>query len=180
VQRAWLEETRAQRITNEACEKATIALAGTSDSTQVRPLVRHLRESGQLNSGLVLRALLSGHVLLFEEALAELADLPLARVAALLDDRRGAGLRALYEKAGLPSSMFPAVRAALDAVHESGFLGDIGGTTRLKRRMIERVLTACEDAATSDIEPLLTLLRRFATEAAREEARLFCDELAAA
>jgi hypothetical protein len=28
-----------------------------------------------------------------------------------------------------------------------------------------------------DVEPLLTLLRRYATEAAREEARLFCDEL---
>ena len=28
-----------------------------------------------------------------------------------------------------------------------------------------------------DIEPLLMLLRRFATEAAREEARMFCEEL---
>jgi hypothetical protein len=28
------------------------------------------------------------------------------------------------------------------------------------------------------VEPLMTLLRRYATEAAREEARLFCDELA--
>ncbi len=45
--------------------------------------------------------------------------------------------------------------------------------------MIERVLTRCADAAIGDIEPLLTLLRRFATEAAREEARLFCDELVA-
>jgi uncharacterized protein (DUF2336 family) len=180
VEREWLEEARAERIAKEACEKATVTLAGTSDSTQVRPLVRHLRESGQLNSGLVLRALLSGHVLLFEEALAELAGLPLDRVSALVHDRRGAGLRALYDKAGLPASMFPAVRAALDAMNESGFLGDFGGTTRLKRRMIERVLTACEDVAASDIEPLLTLLRRFATEAAREEARLFCDELAAA
>ena len=35
----------------------------------------------------------------------------------------------------------------------------------------------CEtDAASS--EPLLILLRRFATELAREEARAFCDELA--
>jgi hypothetical protein len=42
------------------------------------------------------------------------------------------------------------------------------------------VLTGCEDYASADIEPLLMLLRRFATEAAREEARLFCDELAAA
>ena len=31
-----------------------------------------------------------------------------------------------------------------------------------------------------EVEPLLTLLRRFVAEAAREEARLFCDELVAA
>ena len=28
-----------------------------------------------------------------------------------------------------------------------------------------------------EVEPLMTLLRRYATEAAREEARMFCDEL---
>ncbi len=62
-------------------------------------------------------------------------------------------------------------------MHEDGFIGDIGSASRLKRRMIERVLTGCERDVLGDIEPLLTLLRRFATEAAREEARLFCDEL---
>jgi hypothetical protein len=45
--------------------------------------------------------------------------------------------------------------------------------------MIERVLTGCGKEALGDVAPLLTLLRRFATEAAREEARLFCDELVA-
>jgi hypothetical protein len=39
------------------------------------------------------------------------------------------------------------------------------------------VLTRCADHDGVDIEPLLTLLRRFAAEAAREEARLLCDEL---
>ena len=33
--------------------------------------------------------------------------------------------------------------------------------------------------AADEVEPLLTLLRRFAAEAARDEARLFCDELVA-
>ena len=46
-------------------------------------LVQHLRATGQLNAGLILRALLSGNLELFEAALAELADLPLARVTAL-------------------------------------------------------------------------------------------------
>jgi hypothetical protein len=41
------------------------------------------------------------------------------------------------------------------------------------------VLTGCEKAEIGEIEPLLTLLRRFATEAAREEARRYCDELVA-
>jgi hypothetical protein len=41
------------------------------------------------------------------------------------------------------------------------------------------VITRCADEMIEDIEPLLTLLRRFAAEAAREEARMFCQELAA-
>ena len=70
---------------------------------EVRPLIRHLRESGQLTAGLILRALLSGNVALFEEALADLAELPLPRVVGIVHDRRGAGFRALYDKAGLPA-----------------------------------------------------------------------------
>jgi hypothetical protein len=52
-----------------------------------------------------------------------------------------------------------------------------GQASRLKRRIIERTLTRCEGEAPDEIEPLLTLLRRYAAEAARDEARLFCDEL---
>ena len=54
----------------------------------------------------------------------------------------------------------------------------VGGAARLRRRMVERVLTHCETDRKA-AEPLLILLRRFATESAREEARLFCDELVA-
>jgi uncharacterized protein (DUF2336 family) len=180
VGRNWLAEERAQGIAREACEKATVTIAAESEPSDTARLVRHLRESAQLTAGLILRALLSGNLALFEQALVELSGLPPARVAGLVHDHHGAGLRALYERTGLPASTFPAVQAALGAMHETGFLGDPGGAARLKRRMIERVLTSCEDHPSADIEPLLMLLRRFATEAAREEARLFCDELAAA
>jgi uncharacterized protein (DUF2336 family) len=175
--REWLTEDRARRIAKEACEKATITLAADSVGREMRPLVCHLRESGQLTAGLVLRALLCGNIEFFEEALADLTDLPLQRVVGIVHDRRGAGFRALYDKAGLPASTYPVFREAIEAMREDGFVGDHGGASRLKRRIIERVLTRCETEALGDIEPLLTLLRRFAAEAAREEARLFCDEL---
>jgi uncharacterized protein (DUF2336 family) len=178
--RAWLGKDRASRIAKEACEKATVTLAGESAEVEVRPLVRHLRETGQLTAGLVLRALLCGNAMLFEEALAELSGMPLDRVAGLVHHKGNAGFRALYDKAGLPAAAFPAFREAIEAMHEGGFAGDARDATRLKRRMIERVLTRCERVSLGDVEPLMTLLRRFATEAAREEARAFCDELVAA
>jgi uncharacterized protein (DUF2336 family) len=177
--REWLVAERAQRITREACERATVTLAADTPDGEVRPLIRHLCDSGQLTAGLILRALLSGNITLFEEALAELADVPLPRVVGIVHDRRGAGFRALYDKAGLPVSSFPAFREALETMREDGFAIEPGGASRLKRRIIERVLTRCEGEAIDEIEPLITLLRRFAAEAAREEARLFCDELVA-
>jgi uncharacterized protein (DUF2336 family) len=144
----------------------------------MRGLVQHLRATGQLTAGLILRALLSGNLELFDHALAELSGLPPARVSALLHDRGGASLQALLLRAGLPESTFAAFRVALEVSHETGFVDTLGGAARLRRRMVERVLTHCETDGKS-AEPLLILLRRFATESAREEARTFCDELMA-
>jgi uncharacterized protein (DUF2336 family) len=175
--RNWLSADRAVRIATEARDRCTVNVAARSHGDDMRSLVRHLRLTGQLTAGLILRALLSGNFELFDQALVELSGLPQARVSALVYDR-GASLNALLARAGLPESTFPAFRAALEASHEIGFVGTAGEAARLRRRMVERVLTRCEtDAETA--EPLLILLRRFATESAREEARLFCDELIA-
>jgi uncharacterized protein (DUF2336 family) len=176
--RNWLSADRATRIASEARDRCTVNVAARSRGGDMRGLVQHLRLSGQLTAGLILRALLSGNIELFDYALVELSGLPQARVSALVYDRGSASLNALLTRAGLPQSTFPAFRAALEASHETGFAGTPEDAARLRRRMVERVLTRCEtDAETA--EPLLILLRRFATESAREEARLFCDELIA-
>ncbi|MGH7247217.1 MAG: DUF2336 domain-containing protein, partial [Pseudomonadota bacterium] len=177
--RQWLKVDHALRIARESCEKMTVALAAEMPEGEVGPLIRHLRESAQLNTGLILRALLSGNLVLFEEALAELAEIPVARVSGLIYDGAFAGLKALFEKAGLPASTYPAFKEAIEAMREGGFISEPGGAARLKQRMIERVLTRCESEDLGDVAPLITLLHRFATEAAREEARQLCDELAA-
>ena len=178
VARNWLSADRAERVASEARDRSTVNIAAVSRGEDMHGLVRHLRVTGQLTAGLVLRALLSGNLELFEVALAELSDLPRSRVAALLHDRGGASLLALLKRAGLPESTFAAFRVALEADHEKGFIDTPGGAARLRRTMVERVLTHCETDQQA-AEPLLILLRRFATESAREEARLFCDELIA-
>ena len=177
--RQWLEADYALRIAREACEKATITIAAETPDGDVRPLIRHLRQTSQLTAGLILRGLLSGNVTMFEEALSELADMPVARVSGLIYDGSFAALRALFDKAELPASTYPAFKVAIETMREGGFVSEPGGAVRLKRRMVERVLTRCESEEFGELAPLITLLHRFATEAAREEARMFCDELVA-
>ena len=70
-------------------------------------------------------------------------------------------------------------QSMLQENHLHGGLGEQGGVARLKRRMVERVLTRCAGERGADMASLLALLRRFAVEAAREEARMFCDDLVA-
>src|SRR6516225_3624240 len=178
IARNWMSADRAERIATEARDRSTVNIAARTRGEDMQGLVRHLRATSQLTAGLILRALLSGNFELFNAALAELSEMPPSRVAALLHVRGGASLHALLRRAGFPESTFAAFQVALEACHENGFVDTHDGAARLRRRMVERVLTHCatDRGAT---EPLLILLRRFATESAREEARLFCDELVA-
>ena len=178
VAKNWLTPDRVVRLTSEARERSTVNIAARSRGEDMQGLVRHLRATGQLTAGLILRALLSGNLELFDSALAELSGLPQARVTALQQDRGSASLQALLTRAGFPESTFAAFRVALEVSHETGYVDSIGGAAKLRRTMVERVLTHC---ATDPLaaEPLLILLRRFAAESAREEARMFCDELLA-
>jgi uncharacterized protein (DUF2336 family) len=178
VARNWLSADRAVRIASEARDRSTVNIAARSRGDDMCGLVRHLRATGQLTAGLILRALLSGNLELFYAALSELSDLPQARICALLHDRGGASLEALLMRARLPESTFAAFRAALEASDETGYVDTLEGAARLRRRMVERVLTHCQTDRQA-AEPLLILLRRFATESAREEARTFCGELMA-
>ncbi len=177
--RQWMGPEHAEYAIREACEKATVALAAETPCEEVGALVQHLRQSGQLTAGMILRALLSGNVVLFEEALAELSGISIDRVTSYIHDRNISGFAALYRKAGFPDSAYPAFREALAAMREGFLLGEQGAVAQLKRRMVERVLNACAEERGRDLGSLLALLRRFAVEAAREEARMFCHDLAA-
>ena len=179
VGRQWMGTEHAEYTAREACEKATVALAAETPYEEVGHLVQHLRQSGQLTAGMILRALLSGNVVLFEEALTELSGVPIDRVTSYIHDRNISGLSALYRKAGLPDLAYPAFREAIAAMREGVLYGEQGGVARLKRGMVERVLEACAADHNPEQAALVALLRRFAVEAAREEARMFCDDLVA-
>jgi uncharacterized protein (DUF2336 family) len=177
--RQWLPQDHAEDAARQACEKATVILAADVPADEVPALVSYLRSSGQLTAGLVLRALLSGNVVLFEEALADLSGLPIDAVVNLIHDRTVAGFRALYRKAQLPDLAYPAFREAVVALREGILATERCSGSQLNRRMVEHVLERCADDIGQAASPLVALLQRYSVEAAREEARMFCQDLVA-
>jgi hypothetical protein len=56
--------------------------------------------------------------------------------------RRGQPAGALIRVS--PESTFGAFRVALEVSHETGFVDTLSGAARLRRRMVDRMLTRCE------------------------------------
>jgi uncharacterized protein (DUF2336 family) len=172
----WLTEERSARLARESTERVAVALAAGGEASDAPAIVDCLRENGRLTPGVILRSLLSGEPALAESAFAALSDLPLKRVRALLWDRRGAGVKALYRKAAMPEALLPAFVAAVEALKEAG-PGQCGAGG-IDRELLRQVLIACEALEGPQANALMALLRRLDAEAARDEARALADSLA--
>ena len=169
--RNWMSEERTHRITREATERATIAIAGARDleTDAMGALTAGLRKAGQLTVALAFRALLSGNRLLFEAVLSDLSGTAPARVAGLVRHFESTGFAALYRKSCLPLPLLPAFRVALTALRDEE---GAPAHAALSPRLIARVLAACTALNDGALDRLLVLLRRFEAEAARDEARI--------
>lgn len=172
----WLTEERSARLARESTERVAVALAAGGEASDAPAIVDCLRENGRLTPGVILRSLLSGEPALAEAAFAALSDLPLKRVQALLWDRRGAGLKALYRKAAMPEALLPAFAAAVEALKQAG--PGFHGRGGIDRNLLAEVLIACESLEGPGANALMALLRRLDAEAARDEARALADSLA--
>lgn len=139
-----------------AAERATVDLVDQAGrAADVRGFVVHLAGAKRLTSSLLLRALAQGHMTFFEWGVAELAGVPHHRTWLMIHDAGPLGLRAIYERAGLPARLFPAFRAAVDTYHAMEFDGGARDLERFQERMLQRFLTQPQTAAREDVDYLL-------------------------
>ncbi|WP_375465839.1 DUF2336 domain-containing protein [uncultured Methylobacterium sp.] len=165
----WLSPERCDRMRRETTERTVLDLCDGAGAAATARVVRHLRATGQLNAGLILRAILSGQMAFAETAFSDLTGLDHARVGTLMREPRG--IADLHRRAGLAEALLPAVVAALGAWREAADGASSLRGAGLSRRMIERAITACEDMPFSEMQGVMALLSRYEAEAARDEAR---------
>jgi uncharacterized protein (DUF2336 family) len=120
--------------------------------------VQQLNLNGRLNPSLLMRGLCLGQIEFVEHAMAELAGLPHQRIWLLIHDGGPLGLKAAFERAGLPPRLFPSFRAAIEVYHS--IEREVAAADRItfRKRMLERTLTLFQSVPKDDLDYLLEKL----------------------
>jgi len=163
IERHGVKPRAAEALSAAARERATIdVLDHDSSAADLPGLVAQLNRAGRLTPSLLLRALARGHMGLFEHALAELAGVPHQRTWLMVHDAGPLGLKAIYERAGLPVRLFNAFRAGVDTWKSLERDGASMDRERFQERMLQRFLTQQPFAPREDLAYLLEKLDRTA------------------
>lgn len=94
-------ERRLERIKREACEAATVVLAGNAPAGDMPLLIDYLRRDGRLTPAFLMQALCMGRLDFFIASMVNLSGMEDRRVRSIVTDGRFHAVRALFESAGL-------------------------------------------------------------------------------
>ena len=169
----FVSTERRTSLVKDACDKATVDLAFCcAHGDELAALVEHLRLSGQLTADILIRGLCMGNVELFVSAMVSLTGLTDKRIRDCVNDASEGLVRTICKKAGISERVAPAILSALQAYQSlSVDLSPESSRIRFARLMVDRILSDYNGAFDDEMDDLHALLRRFATQIARDEAR---------
>lgn len=147
------------RLAQHARERATVDLVDqAAASADLGAFMAQLNLRKALNASLLLRGLARGQMALFEHGLAELANTPHQRAWLMIHDAGPLGLKAIYDRAGLPPRLFAAFRAGVDTWRALSSEGIDTSSDLFRQRMLERFLTQRPNVLREDLAYLMERL----------------------
>jgi uncharacterized protein (DUF2336 family) len=147
------------RLATFARERATVDLVDQAAASADLPgFVMQLNGRKALTPSLLLRALARGQMGFFEHAMAELTATPHARAWLMIHDAGPLGLKAIYDRAGLPPRLFQAYRAGVDTWRAIQAEGVDTSDEPFRQRVLERFLTQRPNAPREDLVYLMERL----------------------
>lgn len=142
-----------------ARERATIDIVEQAARQRDLPrFVKQLNLNGRLTPSLLMRGLCLGHIEFVEHAMAELAGLAHQRMWLLMHDSGPLGLKAAFDRSGLPPRLFASFRAAVEVYHSIERESAAPDRITFRKRMLERTLTLFQSVPRDDLDYLLEKL----------------------
>lgn len=159
VSRHAVPAATAVRLSDFARERATLDLIDQAAvSADVAAFVAKLHARKVLTPSLLVRALARGQMALFEHALSQMANVPHHRAWLMIHDAGPLGLRAIYDRAGMPPRLFSAFRAGVDTWRGLQTEGIHVGPETFRQRMLERFMTQMHVIGRDDLNYLMERL----------------------
>lgn len=156
---------RIARVTREACDVATVGMAGVTTGEDADEFVEHLRECGRLTPVFLMQALCAGRIEFFASAIVNLSGQGERRVRSILADGRQNAVRALFESVGLGRDVSALFADAVLLWRKDAKRG--ASRTTVSARFAERAREAANGAS----QELIDMIEKFALAEQRQSAR---------
>lgn len=151
------------KATRDAKEWAMLGLmqedriSNLQDDKQIEELTESLHASGRLTHSLLVRALCTGNIRLFESAIARMAGIPRVNARILMMDAGDRGFKAIYDAATMPEGFLAAIQTLLRiALQETEF----GHTKPLdfRKRIIDQIYQKRFNKTVENMEYILSII----------------------
>ncbi|MGD9913685.1 MAG: DUF2336 domain-containing protein [Rhizobiaceae bacterium] len=171
---ALMGKARAERITRDACIKASVTLIDRTDADEHDALVEHLRLAGELTPSFVVRTVAYGKIDFFGAVLVSLTGQSRQRVTAMLAGAQNVALSALFRQAGLAPPTHAVILTALKIWRQVARGERVAGVQEVTWMMLRELGDKAIDG------DLATLLKSIHVEELRQNARGHALAIAAA
>ncbi|WP_295806462.1 DUF2336 domain-containing protein [uncultured Nitratireductor sp.] len=179
--KALVGAARAEKLTREACIRASLTLIESIDPSEHTALVEHLRIRGDLTVGFIVRTVAHGKIDFFGNVLMALTGQSHSRVKGLLVNGRDLAIATLLQKAGLAKPVHRPVIRALSVWRDVAQGKRVAGAQEVSWLMLESIgATPGQAGPDAEATDLAGLLRSVHLDALRENARLQAQAIAAA
>lgn len=144
IKRYKIAPEEAKRLVTQAREGVLVrsaaerSAADLGDDHEFAGLAGRLQSKDQLSPSLVLRALASGELGLFDSAMSVLGGLEIEHTRTFLYKRGIGGLRMVFRNTGLPQPLFRPIKLALEIVEATAEVGK-----KPDRHGLSRAIVAC-------------------------------------
>ena len=178
---ALMGPARAERVTREACARASLTLVDRTPAREHAALIEHLRLRGDLTAAFLVRMIAHGKVDFFGSVLIELSGQPEGRVRAILASGRDVAVRALFRAAGLSERLHGLFLLALKVWREVANGKRVAGAQEVTWLMLNVLGAGPGQPGPGESErEVATLVKSIHLEALRENARDHARAIAAA
>jgi len=163
-----------ERVTRDACIKASVTLIEGTKAAEHAALIEHLRLRGDLTASFIIRTIAHGKVDFFGSALVALSQQSEQRVRALLAGGHDVALQALFRSAGLAGATHAVIVRALKIWREVANGKRVAGVQEVSWLMLKEL------GGQSAEGDLAGLVKSIHLDALRENARGHALAIAAA